>query len=488
MNKLKTSPLHAVWPLLIGSACLFFTVASGEVAANAGAKPPNILVLISDDMSWEHTSIQGDPAVKTPNFDRVARRGVQFENAYCSTPSCAPSRAAMLSGQAFSRLEEAASLLSTIPAKFPLYPDLLESAGYKAGSTRKGWVPGDWRPGGRTHNPAGLGYKSLTHFLDDLPENTPFCFWLGSTDPHRPFKPGSGIAAGIDASKISVPPVVPDTPEMRSDLADYLFEVQRFDRDVGKTLAELENRGLLENTLIVVTSDNGMPFPRAKCNLYDWGTRMPLAIAWPGKIPPNRLITDFVSLTDLAPTFLEAAGVPIPNEMTGRSLLPALLSEKSGRVEEDRDRVFFGRERHDRFRIEDGQSVGYPSRGVRNAQFLYIRNFKPDRVPGGDSPDVNEDNDRGPAKSFLVTNKTDPAVEPFYTRAYAKRPAEELYDLSSDPGQVNNVAGESAYAGPQSELRAELDKWMTQINDPRRPGSDNPDIFDSYPFYRGPPN
>jgi arylsulfatase A-like enzyme len=236
----------------------------------------------------------------------------------------------------------------------------------------------------------------------------------------------------------------------------------------------------------VITSDNGMPYPRGKCNLYDWGVRMPLAIAWPGKIPADRVITDFVSLTDLAPTFLEAAGVPMPKEMTGRSLLPTLLSGKGGQVEKDRDRVFFGRERHDTFRKENGHPVGYPMRAVRTRQFLFIRNFKPDRFPSGDSVSTNQDNDRGPAKTFVVSHKTDPAVAPAYSRAYEKRPAEELYDLLKDPGQTTNVAGEDAYAQRRSELRAELGRWMIRMNDPRRPGSPNPDVFDSYPVYTRP--
>lgn len=487
MKKARKDVARLIFSILVGSACLLSTAVSGEAGPGVGSKPPNILVLISDDMSWEHTSVQGDPAVKTPRFDRVAADGVRFEkNAFSSTPSCTPSRASLLTGQAFCRLEEGASLLSTLPAKFPVYPDLLEEAGYAIGASGKRWGPGDPEPGGRTRNPAGPRYQTLAVFLDQLPEDQPFCFWLGTTDPHRPYKPGSGIDAGIDPSKIDVPPIVPDAPEIRADLADYLFEVQRFDRTVGKALAALERRDLLSNTIVVVTSDNGMPFPRAKCNLYDWGTRVPLAIAWPGKIPPGRVVSDLASLTDLAPTFLEAAGVPVPEQMTGRSLLSTLFSEKGGEVEKGADRAFFGRERHDVFRVEEGRPVGYPSRAVRTPEFLYIRNFKPERVPGGDSPDVNQDNDRGPAKSFIVGNKDDPAVRPFYLRAYGKRPAEELYDLSKDPGQTRNVAEQTAYAEVRSSLANDLDRWMTRMNDPRRPGGPDPDVFDGYPILRSP--
>lgn len=449
----------------------------------AGAQRPNLLLCIADDMSWAHTGIDGDPAIKTPNIDKLARAGVRFQHAYCSAPSCTPSRAALLTGRAFCQLEEGSSLLSTLPKKFSVYPDLLEKAGYAVGFTGKGWDPGNWRPGGRTRNPVGPRYASFHDFLEKVEAGKPFCFWLGSHDPHRPYKPGSGINAGIDPAKIAVPPIVPDTPEIRKDLADYLFAIQRFDRDIGEAVAELERRGLHNRTLIVVTSDNGMPYPRGKCNLYDWGTRMPLLFSWPGHIPPNRVIADMVSLTDLAPTFLEAAGISVSNEMTGKSLLPTLLSDKAGRIDKDRDQVFYGRERHDTFRKEGEMILGYPMRAVRTERFLYIRNFKPDRVPSGDNPEKNQDNDRGPAKTFVVEHKGDPAVRPFYERAYGLRPAEELYDLTKDPNQWKNVAADKTYDAPLAEMRSKLDRIMTTLNDPRRPHGPNPDVFDTYPVY-----
>jgi uncharacterized sulfatase len=477
---------HAVRSLLLVVTILPTAWVAGQSTPSSSEARPNILLCIADDMSWSHTSVNGDPVSRTPNFDRLATVGARFEHAYASTPSCTPSRAALLTGQAFCRLEVGASLLSTLPAKFAVYPDLLEQAGYVVGATGKGWGPGDFRPGGRTRNPAGPGFRSFRAFLEQRPADKPFCFWLGSVDPHRPYKAGSGNASGIDPKMVAVPPIVPDSAEIRADLADYLFEVQRFDRDVGAALADLKSRGLLDNTLVVMTSDNGMPYPRGKCNLYDWGTRMPLVIAWPGRIPPGRVISDFVSLTDLAPTFLDAAGVPVPTDMTGRSLLDALKSDRNGRVEEGRDHAFFGRERHDVFRVEEGHPVGYPSRGIRTERFLYIRNFKPDRIPSGDSPADNQDNDRGPAKTYVVTHKDDPKVRPFYERAYGKRPAEELYDLSKDPDQVNNVAEQREYGDALAEMRREMDREMTSLQDPRRPGGADPDVFDRYPVHRTP--
>jgi len=210
---------------------------------------------------------------------------------------------------------------------------------------------------------------------------------------------------------------------------------------------------------------------------------MPLLFSWPGHIPPNRVITDMVSLTDLAPTFLEAAGISVSKEMTGKSLLPTLLSDKAGRVDKDRDQVFFGRERHDTFRKEGEMFLGYPMRAVRTEQFLYIRNFKPDRVPSGDNPEKNQDNDRGPAKSFVVEHKGEPTIRPYYERAYGRRPTEELYDLTSDPNQWKNVAADKTYETALAEMRGKLDRIMATLNDPRRPQGPNPDIFDTYPVY-----
>lgn len=474
--------------LLTLLACVIpAALCSAAQPKEAAADPrPNILLYLADDMSWGHTSIDGDPAVKTPNFDKIAQNGVRFNNCFCASPSCTPSRGALLTGQAVSRLEDGANLLSTLPAKFAVYPDLLEKAGYQVGLTGKGWSPGDFRPGGRTRNPAGPGYKSFEQFLKQLPPGKPFCFWAGSVDPHRPYRAGSGVQAGIDPAKIKVPPFLPDTPAIRSDLADYYYEVQRFDADLATLMDNLDKAGLTTNTIVIVTSDNGMPYPSAKCNLYDGGTRVPMAIAWPGKIAPNRAVDDFVELTDLAPTFLELAKVSVPKEMTGRSLMPQLVSKQSGMVDKQRDKIFVGRERHDVFRLENGQPVGYPMRAVRTQEYLYVRNFHPERIPAGDDVKANQDNDKGPAKTAVVALKNDPALKKFYDHAYAKRPSEELYDLKKDPGQMNNLAENAAYKQTKEKLRGELEQWMTSINDPRRPQGPAPDVFDRYPAHQNP--
>jgi uncharacterized sulfatase len=315
-----------------------------------------------------------------------------------------------------------------------------------------------------------------------VPAGKPFCFWLGSQDPHRPYEKGARKPGDVDLSKIVVPPYLPDTPEIRNDIADYLWEIQRFDREVGELIAALEKAGTLDNTIVVITSDNGMPLSLVM-TLYDWGTRMPLAMCWPAKVKGGRVVSDFVSFTDFAPTFLEAAGLKPGKDMTGRSLLLLLTTGQSGRVDKQRDRTYTGRERHDDFRKENNQPVGYPMRAVRTDDFLYIRNFRPERVPSADTPDRHTDNDPGPTKAFLAGHRDDPKFRRFHQLAYGPRPREELYDLRTDPGQLVNVAARPEYAAAKNRLAADLDRWMREMGDPRATG--NGDMFDTCPYYGG---
>jgi uncharacterized sulfatase len=456
------------------------TAALAGVARRASAQPaqrPNILFCISDDQSWAHTGASGDRVVQTPTFDRIAREGVLFTHAFCAAPSCTPSRGSILTGQMFWRLAEGGNLWSTLPSRFPVYPDLLEAAGYHVGLMGKGWGPGDFKPGGRTRNPAGPGYRSFDEFLKTVPADRPFCFWYGSNDPHRPYEKGSGLASGKRIEDVQVPPFLPDDPEVRSDILDYYFEIERFDRQVGQMVALLEAAGRLDDTIVVITSDNGMPFPRSKANLYEYGTRLPLAVRWPREVKSGRAIHDFVSFTDYAPTLLEAAGLNPPPEMTGRSFLDLLTGTKSGRVDPKRSRVFTGRERHAWCR-EGG--LGYPCRALRTRRYLYIRNFRPERWPAGD-PEGYGDIDGSPSKSFMMAHRDDPKVAPLFALAFAKRPAEELYDLEKDPSEFVNVADRPGYADTRRKLAAELQEYLTATNDPRARGEG--DFWDETEYY-----
>jgi len=435
--------------------------------AAAPAKRPNILFAIADDWSFPHAGVYGDKVVRTPAFDRIAREGVLFTNAYCAAPSCTPSRATVLTGQMFYRLGAGANLYGPLAPELAVYPDLLEAAGYHVGFTGKGWGPGDYKKAGRTRNPAGPSAPNFQAFLASVPEGKPFCFWFGSTNPHRPYAAGSGVGGGKRLEDVSVPPYLPDAPEVRSDILDYYVEVEQFDSQIAGLVSALEKAGCLDDTLIVVTSDNGWPFPRAKTNLYDAGTRMPLAVRWPAGARPGRTVTDFIGFHDFAPTFLAAAGVAIPPEMTGRSFLPALAPGADGRADPARDRIVTGRERHATYHLggEEGK-LGYPMRALRTDRHLYIRNFAPERFPAGPPPNYY-DMDGGPTKSYVVDRRDDPAVRPFYDLAFAKRPPEELYDLAKDPHQLTNVADRPEYADARKQMAEALTAYLTETRDPR---------------------
>jgi len=468
---------------IAGLAAILAVPAAGERRAQpAAARRPNIVLAIADDWSAPHAGVYGDRTVRTPVFDRIAREGALFNRAFVAAPSCTPSRAALLTGQAVHRLEEGANLHAYLPKRFDVYPDLLERAGYVVGYTGKGWGPGRFEPGGRDRNPAGPQFRNFDEFIERRPQGRPFLFWFGSNDPHRPYEPGSGAKSGMKTETVKVPAFLPDTPEVRSDLLDYYFEVQRFDRDLGSIVSTLERLGELEHTIIIVTGDNGMPFPRAKANVYDAGVWVPLAIRWPGTTRATSVIDRFVSLTDLAPTILEAAGVQVPVAMTGRSVLPLLRGESQA----GRDRVFIERERH--AHVRQG-NLSYPIRAIRTADYLYVRNLRPDRWPAGDPQLVFSvgpfgDIDGGPSKSLAVDRRDDPAIARYFQLATARRPPEELYDLKKDPDQLENVAGRPAYADAQRMLRRQVEDWLRKTGDPRSTADD--DRWDRFPYYGEP--
>lgn len=466
-------------------------VSMADTQAAEKQKRPNILFAIADDWGWPHAGAYGDPVVKTPTFDRLAREGVLFQHAYVSSPSCTPSRGAILTGKYHWQLEAGANLHCIFPDKFETYPEVLLAHGYHIGHTGKAWGPG--RTETRSRELAGKRYKNFQNFMNQRDGETPFCFWLGSSDPHRPYQAGSGVKSGMDLSKIKLPACFPDAPEVRSDVADYYWEVQRFDKLVGDALALLEQKGELDNTIIFMTGDHGMPFPRGKSCLYDTGTRVPLAARWPAKIPAGRSVTDFVSLIDLAPTFYEVAGVAIPPDVTGRSLLPVLANSKSGRVTADREEIYFGKERHVPSQ-EAPDMGGYPCRAVRTDDFLYIHNFRPDRWPAG-TPDYEKaaipgtwygDCDNGPTKTYMIENKDkDANHRRLYELAFGKLPAEELYDLRNDPDQLKNVAGDAIYQTIKTELAKKMHQQLTATHDPRELGQG--DELEQHPYLGGGP-
>ncbi len=514
---------------LIGSMLL--VLFAGECfAKEKPSKRPNILMAFADDWG-RYASIfskiegPGSPndLLKTPNIDRVAREGVLFRRAYVNAPSCTPCRSALLSGQYFYRTGRAAILSGAIwDSKIPAFPLLLRDAGYHIGQTYKVWSPGNppdapfgenrfayEKAGGRFNNfsenatqmvAAGQPFEEakaeLQHdvsgnfeaFLADRKSEEPFCYWFGPTNVHRTWVKGSGKALwGLDPDQLKgkLPKFLPDVPEVREDLADYFGEVQAFDAAVGLLLKKLEEIGELENTLVVVSGDHGPPgFPRGKCNLYDFGTNVTLAIRGAGT-KPGRVVDDFVNLMDLAPTFLESAGLTPPEVMTGRSLVPVLRSDQSGQVDSQRSFVISGRERH----VEDARDdyLPYPQRTLRTNEFRYIINFKPDRWPlgnpyqlDGESLDANSlttntrvtlrDMDAGPTKAWLIAHRNDPQWKLFYDISFAKRPREELYILADDPDELHNVAADPKYESIRTQLHEQLMSELKRTNDPRVTG------------------
>ncbi|NNE92982.1 MAG: sulfatase [Verrucomicrobiales bacterium] len=474
--------------------------AFGHTVSAQDSPRPNILFCISDDQSYAHTGANGDPVIQTPAFDRIAREGLRFVHAFCDAPTCGPSRSAILTGQPIWRLEEAGNIHSTLPAKFATYTGLLEKAGYVTGYTGKGWSPGRLEPGGRTENPAGKPFQNrrlkppfkqirntdyagnFEEFLSTVSDTDPFCFWLGTSEPHRGFEAGAGRKSGKDITKVMVPPIFPDNEIVRNDIADYLVEVEHFDTMVGRAIALLEKKGILDNTIVVVTSDHGMPFPRAKASLYDAGSRVPLAIRWPKGIKnPGRDIEAFVNLSDLAPTFLQAAGLEVPDMMIARSLLDVF----EGKASENREAAYIAMERHDGCR-KGGK--GYPCRAIRTEKFLYIYNFEPTRWPSG-SPDPSVcarsipygEIDTSPTKTFLMEHRNEHGIARLAELSFGMRPAEELYDLANDPHQMVNLAGTRGMEETRAALRQRLFDELKQTGDPRVIGGKVE--WDYYPYY-----
>lgn len=472
-------------------------------------KQPNILFAISDDQSFPYASAYGTAGIQTPAFDRVAEAGVLFYNAFVAAPGCSPSRAAILTGRNIWQLEEAGTHASYFPKKFTVFTDLLEEAGYELGYTGKPWGPGNWEDAGWSRNPVGPEYNKLTlasvpangirprdyygnfvEFVKQKENGKPFFFWYGGHEPHRRYEEGSGKKAGKKLEKMVVPSFLPDETLVRSDIADYIMEIEWFDKHLEKMINFLEEEGELDNTIIVVTADNGMPFPYAKANVQEYGTHVPLAICWPAEIKGERVVDNPVGLIDLAPTFLEIAGVDNVPEMTGQSLSPVLFSEKQGTIDTGRKYVLTGRERHTHARPDN---LGYPARAIRTADYMYVRNFKPELWPAGDpAPESSEDDpvprgfraiwpgfndiDGSPSKTYILEQREEWPAE--FEVACGKRPGEQLYDIRKDPGCVNNIAGDPAYQEILEELRSMLEEDLKNQGDPRMFGSE---IFDSYP-------
>lgn len=476
---------------------LYSTAGVAASLANAqqrsSSSRPNVLFVIADDWGYGHAGAYGCQWVRTPNFDRVAREGVLFTHAFTSNPKCSPCRATILTGRNSWQLKEAVNHYSIFPTEFEVYPDLLEKAGYFLGLTGKGWGPGDFQSTGWKHNPAGPSFdefklkpptsgispldyaRNFEDFLSKRPAGKPFAFWLGGHEPHREYEPGSGARAGKNAADVKVPAYLPDNKIVRNDLLDYALEVEWFDTHLGRAIAALERAGELDNTLLIVTSDHGMPFPRVKGQIYEDGFRIPLAIRWGKNIRAGRKIDDLISTRDYAPTILEAAGVPVGPQMTGTSFLSGLKSGQSGEVDANRTFVLVGKERHDIGRPND---EGYPVRAIRTKDVLYIRNYYPDRWPAGNPETGYRNVDDGPTKTFVISS-----FDEYYRLSFGKRPPEELYNVKDDPECMRNLAIDPAYFAMKRKLLENMEEKLRAEGDPRMNGNER--FFDTI-RYTGP--
>ena len=516
-------------------ASILLLAAGLSTAALHAAERPNILLLFADDLG-RYASAYADPEqpspndlIDTPAFDRIARDGALFHNAFVSVPSCTPSRAALNTGRHFFRNGSHSQLHSPwqpgTPDPFDAVkgmPVTLQEAGYHIGLTYKLHM----RPsiiGGKQniYDKAGQNLNQYSQFLTKSEDKAaarekilgqvrgnfrdflakrkpgqPFFYSFNPTNTHRKWTYGSGRALwGLnpDQLKGKLPPVLPDVPVIREDFADYLGEAMAFDAACGALIRMVEDMGELDNTIVVISGDHGIPgFPRGKTNVHDFGSRVLLAIRWPEKIAAGRKVKVPVSLIDLAPTFLAAAGLVSPDDPDGQNLLPAL-----GNGADDsklRGWALIGREVH-AHAARQGR-LAYPVRALRTPDFLYVKNFKPERMPSGDAWGVTDtaapsfeqlanntyaafpDIDASPSKAWLVEHRHDGGMAPFVEFAWGKRPAEELYDLRKDPEQTKNLAADPAYAQPLAELRARLMNELAEGKDPRLAN----DAFDRSPY------
>jgi N-sulfoglucosamine sulfohydrolase len=514
---------------------LFISLCQAEAVAR-----PNVLFVFADDWgryASAYAAVDGktslNDVVKTPHMDRLAKEGVIFRNAFVTAPSCTPSRSSLLSGQYFYRTGRGAILQgASWDTSIPSFPLLMKDSGYHIGKTSKVWSPGtppDAPIGGQdfayqkgnlqnnfSENVTRLMSQGIPleaargQLLDEVRgnfndfrkangESKPWFFWFGTTTTHRTWIKGSGKKLWNiepDALKGKMPPFLPDVPEVREDIADYLGEVQAVDAYIGALVQVLEDAGELDRTLIVLSGDHGMPgVPYGKCNLYDHGTNVSLIARVPGG-KGSRVVDDFVNLMDLAPTFCEVAGEPPPAVMTGRSLWKLLRSDQSGQIDPERTFVVTGRERHVAGAREG--NLPYPQRALRTKEFLYIRNFVSSRWPLGEPFGVTADTtpteeeleqntfaafpdmDASPTKAWLIAHRGDLEWKALYEKSFGIRPKEELYDLTKDPYQTSNVAADPAYASVRKDYEARLMQILKETNDPRVTGDGL--MFEKSPF------
>lgn len=413
------------------------------------APRPNILFIILHDLGTQ-LGCYGDTSLRTTNLDALASTGVRFENYFCTTPLCSPSRGSIMTG----RHPHVNGLNGLAHRGFSLNPGerclprLLAEAGYDTllfgfqhetrdepeQVARLGY---QWASERKRPCRCGIVTPMAVEFLRNRSASgngKPFFAMVGYSEVHRPF--ASEHYTPDDPARVLVPPYLPDTPEVRQDLADFHGIIHAADACVGRLLETLEETGLAENTLVVFTTDHGIAFPRAKSTLYDPGIRTTCIMRWPAGFPGGRVYSELLSNVDMLPTLLEAAGVEVPENVEGRSFLPLLRGEDY----QPRERIFAEKTYHD---IYD------PMRAIRTRRYKYIRSY--------------EHRPWLPLPSDIARSLSARSLPEKYRQP---RDREELYDLQEDPLEMRNLVGDPRYRDIHQQLSEELTRWQRDTNDP----------------------
>jgi arylsulfatase A-like enzyme len=411
--------------------------------APAPGRLPNIVFLISDDHSHPDLGCYGNAVVRTPNLDRMAREGMRFENCFVTSPQCSPNRSSIFTGCA-PHTTATSRLHTPMPPWETTFLEPLKERGYFAGAFRKVHQGKQFDQRWDFYGDAKAPFE---RFFEAAPAGRPFFLQVGFTDPHRPYRPGA-FSPPHDPAKIRVPRFLPDTPEVRQDLAHYYDAIARMDAECGQVFELLHRRGLAENTLVMFTGDNGMPFPRAKGTCYDPGIRVPLLAWWPGRIAAGAVRSELIAHVDLPVTWLEAAGIEKPAKMQGREFLSLLL----GKPYEPRTEVFSERNWHDNFD---------PIRSVRTGRYKLIFNAAP-HFPYRPAWDLADSPTWKAYQQAARQGKLEAHHRPLLDPA---RPVLELYDLTTDPDEFHNLATSPAHREIFEDMKRRLSNWMHDTYD-----------------------
>jgi len=463
----------------LSRSTLAIALASLALASPGRSAPPNFIVLIADDISYDDLACTGSIDARTPQIDALAARGMNFTQAFLTASSCSPSRASLITGRYPHNLADAAQLHRPIPSHIPSIAGILRDHGYHtalAGKDHMRWdeaahpLPAPSPPFVKKYpatapgNSGGHGHWITA--LEESPADRPFFLWLAALDAHRGWDGDTEWDADAygpmhDPATLTLPPALVDTPETRRDFASYLNEVTRFDHFVGQVASWVDQHGAPDNTWLFVLSDNGRPFPRAKTRLIDDGMKTYLIVAGPGIATPGSSSTALVSAIDLAPTLADLAGIAKPATFQGRSMVPT-FGDPTANI---RPYAFSEHNWH------DYEALG---RSVRDGRFLYIHNFRPQLALQGPA-----DSCKSPSFAALRKARDSSAtLAPAQADVFlAPRPEVELYDTAADPRQINNLAADPAHAEIASHLAAVLGNWRDQTGD-TSPDHITPDMFD----------